>query len=49
MVFGGRGKEKGGVVGILFEAIVLFGCTISGFMRSKAITDAIRLSTERKL
>lgn len=49
-VFGGRGgKENGRVVGILFEAIVLFGCTISRFVRSNAIRDAIRLSRERKL
>lgn len=46
---GRGGNENGRVVGILFEAIVLFGCTISRFVRSNAIRDAIRLSRERKL
>lgn len=50
-VFGGKGREGKweGCIGILFEAIVLFGCTISRFVRSNAIRDAIRLSRERKL
>lgn len=31
MVFGGRGKEKGGVVGILFKAIVYsLGALLAG-------------------